>query len=64
MEYLYILFLVIDVFLAYRFMYKDGSMKQKLLTSLPFVVSGIYLTIVSGLTGSAYALLIVAGLIA
>ncbi|MBR3768784.1 MAG: lysoplasmalogenase [Clostridia bacterium] len=64
MEYIYILFLIADAFLAYRFMYKDGSMKQKLLTSLPFVISGIYLTIVMGLYNSAYSLLIVAGLIA
>ncbi len=64
MEYLYILFLAVDIYLAYRFMYKDGSMKQKLLTSIPFVVSGVYLTLVSGLTGSIYALLLVAGLIA
>lgn len=64
MEYLYILFLVIDAFLAYRYMYKDGSLKQKLLTSAPFVVSGVYLTLVSGLYTSVYAWLIVAGLFA
>ena len=64
MEYLYILFFVIDAFLMYRFMYKDGSMRQKLLTSLPFVVSGLYLTLVSGRYTSAYAWLIVAGLVA
>ncbi len=64
MEYLYILFFVIDAFLMYRFMYKDGSMRQKLLTSLPFVVSGLYLTLVSGRYTSAYAWLIVAGLAA
>ncbi len=64
MEYVYILFLVIDAVFAYRFMYKDGSMKQKLLTSVPFVVSGVYLTLVSGLYTSVYAWLIVAGLVA
>lgn len=64
MEYLYILFFIIDAFLMYRFMYKDGSMRQKLLTSLPFVVSGIYLTLAGGKQTSVYAWLIVAGLVA
>lgn len=64
MEYLYILFLIADAFLAYRFMYKDGSMKQKLLTGVPFVFAGLYLTLVSGRQDSVYAWLIVAGLIA
>lgn len=64
MEYVYILFLLIDAFLAYRFMYKDGSMKQKLLTSLPFVASGFYLTLVCNPPHMKYAWLIVAGLCA
>lgn len=64
MEYVYILFLIIDAFMAYRFMYKDGSMKQKLLTSLPFVISGFYLTLVCAPQMLMYAWLIVAGLCA
>lgn len=64
MEYVYILFLIIDGFLAYRFMYKDGSMKQKLLTSVPFVISGLWLTLLCSPSAVTYAWLIVAGLCA
>ena len=62
MEYVYILFLLIDVFMAYRFMYKDFSMKQKLLTSVPFVVSGLWLTLMCSPVNMKYSWLIVAGL--
>ncbi|MBR3596126.1 MAG: lysoplasmalogenase [Clostridia bacterium] len=64
MEYVFILFLVIDAVLAYRFAYKDGSMRQKLLTSLPFVAVGFYLTLVCSPNNMLYAWLIVAGLCA
>lgn len=64
MEYVYLLFLVIDAFMAFRFMYKDGSMRQKLLTSAPFVISGFYLTLVCEPQMLEYAWLIVAGLCA
>lgn len=64
MEYVYILFLIIDAYFAYRFMYKDGSMKQKLITSVPFVISGIYLTLTGEPKSMLYAWLIVAGLCA
>ncbi len=64
MEYIYLLFLAVDAFMAYRFMYKDGSMKQKLLTSMPFVVSGFYLTLACNPQHIKYAWLIVAGLCA
>lgn len=63
MEYIFILFLAVDAVLAYRFMYKDGSMKQKLLTSLPFVVSGVWLSIFGNPVHQMYAWLIVAGLV-
>lgn len=62
MEYLFILFLAVDGVLAYRFI-KGGKLSQKLTASVPFVASGIYLTLVSGLYTSAYAWLIVAGLV-
>ncbi len=64
MEYVFLLFLAVDAVMAYRFMYKDGSMKQKLLTSLPFVVSGFYLTVFCNPSHTVYAWLIVAGLCA
>lgn len=63
MEYLFLLFLFVDAVMAYRFMYKDGSMKQKLLTSAPFVIAGIYLSIFGSPLHKTYAWLIVAGLV-
>lgn len=64
MEYVYILFLLIDVVMALRFMYKDFSMRQKLLTSAPFVISGFWLTLMCNPVNLKYAWLIVAGLCA
>lgn len=62
MEYIFILFLVADALMAYRFMYKDGSMKQKLLTSAPFVLAGVWLSLFGNPVHQTYAWLIVAGL--
>lgn len=63
MEYLYIFFLILDAYLAYRFIRKDSTLRGKLLASVPFVGSGFYLTFVSGNYHSLYAWLIVAGLV-
>lgn len=64
MEYIFLLFLAVDAFLAYRFMFKDGSLRQKLFTSVPFVAAGLYLTVFCTPKNGTYAWLIVAGLCA
>ena len=61
MEYVYILFLAVEFYLGYRYM-KYGTLKGKMLASVPFVVSGVYLTAVSGRFTFLYSVLIVAGL--
>ncbi len=61
MEYVYILFLLIDAVLAYRFM-KVGTLKNKLFASVPFVAAGGYLTAFCDPAHMTYAWLIFAGL--
>lgn len=61
MEYVYILFLLVEIVLAYRYM-KFGTLKNKLLASVPFVASGLYLILVGEIAATGYAWLIFAGL--
>lgn len=63
MEYLIILFFALEIYLGYRYMHY-GKLINKMAASVPFVVTGIYLTLAGTPRSMAYALLIIGGLAA
>ncbi|MBQ3537926.1 MAG: hypothetical protein IJA39_05020 [Clostridia bacterium] len=62
MEYFYFLFLVLEFVTGYFYVSRPGILKYKMAASVPFVLAGAYLVIVTG-RFTPYALLIVAGLV-
>ena len=63
MEYSVILFFAVEIYLGYRYM-RYGELINKMAASVPFVVTGVYLTVVGSPADMTYALLIVGGLAA
>ncbi len=63
MEYIVILFFAVEIFLGYRYM-RYGKLINKMAASVPFVVTGVYLTLAGSPVNMTYALLIVGGLVA
>lgn len=63
MEYAVILFFAVEIYLGYRYM-RYGELINKMAASVPFVVTGVYLTVVGSPADITYALLIVGGLAA
>ena len=61
MEYLYFLFLALEFVTGYFYVKYPGVLKYKMAASVPFVLAGVYLTVVSG-SFTPYALLLVGGL--
>lgn len=53
----------LEVWMMYRYAYKDHSMRQKLITSSVFLLTGLYFSLSSGLFTSPYILLILGGLL-
>ncbi len=62
MQYLVILFFAVEIYLGYRYM-RYGKLINKMAASVPFVVTGVYLTIVGSPVNMTYAVLITAGLV-
>lgn len=63
MEYFVILFFAVEIYLGYRYM-RYGKLINKMAASVPFVVTGVYLTLAGSPANMTYALLIVGGLVA
>ena len=61
MEYIVILFFAVEIYLGYRYM-RYGKLINKMAASVPFVVTGVYLTLTGSPVNMTYALLIVGGL--
>lgn len=62
MEYFVILFFAVEIYLGYRYM-RYGKLINKMAASVPFVVTGVYLTLAGSPVNMTYALLIVGGLV-
>ena len=64
MSKLYFAFLAANIFCTCRYMYKDWSLKMKMITASTFVGAGLLLLLTDERYASAYCLLIFAGLVA
>lgn len=62
MEYFVILFFAVEIYLGYRYM-RYGKLINKMAASVPFVVTGVYLTLAGSPVNMPYSLLIVGGLV-
>jgi len=60
---IYGLLWALEVWMMYRYACKDSSMRQKLLTSSVFVITGLFFSIISDHFTSPYTLLILGGLL-
>lgn len=61
MEYIVVLFFAVEIFLGYRYM-KYGELLNKMAASVPFVLTGLYLTLFCDPESPVFAWLITAGL--
>lgn len=61
MEYIVVLFFAVEIFLGYRYM-KYGELLNKMAASVPFVLTGLYLTVFCSPVSPVFAWLITAGL--
>ncbi len=64
MSMLYLAFLAANIFCTCRYIYKDWSLKMKMITASTFVGAGLLLLLTDERYASAYCLLIFAGLVA
>ncbi|MBE6813268.1 MAG: hypothetical protein E7523_10375 [Ruminococcaceae bacterium] len=64
MEYFYFIFLAVAVFCTYRYMYKDWSLKMKMITASTFLTAGLFLLLTGARYTSPYCCLLFAGLAA
>ncbi len=64
MEYLYFIFFAAEVICTYRYMYKDWSLKMKMITASTFLAAGLFLLLTGQRYTSHYCCLLFAGLAA
>lgn len=64
MEYFYFVFLAAAVFCTYYYMYKDWSLKMKMITAATFLTTGLFLLLTGQRYESVYCWLLFAGLAA